>query len=145
MLVQVVERCLSRHRETLSESLHGSCQIPVPATGFQITVLPPTTMLPTRIAVPTGRSIFLSMKASTIAAISTNNATKAAPHNEISDTNIIIYCNVLIFLFAFIVALYLPTNFLEQTSYFAASLDQPLLNHLLLHFRTVENLVLASF
>ena len=65
--------------------------------------------------------------------------------NEISDTNIILYCNVLIFLFAFIVALYLPANFLEQTSYFAASLDQPLLDHLLLHFRTIENLVLASF
>lgn len=70
---------------------------------------------------------------------------KACQRHDISDTNIIIYCNVLIFLFAFIVALYLPANFLEQTSYFAASLDQPLLDHLLLHFRTVDNLVLASF
>jgi hypothetical protein len=34
------------------------------------------------------RSIFLSMKASTIHAAITKSATTAAPHNEISDTNI---------------------------------------------------------
>jgi hypothetical protein len=42
------------------------------------------------------RSILLSKMASAIVAIKTTHATMAAPHNDISDTNIVIllfYCN----------------------------------------------------
>ena len=58
--------------------------------------LPPSMMLPTNIAALTGHSILLSVKANATIATNTTHATMAAPHNEISDTNIILINKLLI-------------------------------------------------